>query len=214
MTDNEPRLVRDTTHDRPPLGAWMTEARLAEIFARNFKNVLDRTLAQITLPPPVEWAILAGVIRNFQREPWGNQGAGTMTAAIRKAQKERATLNAAAKILETDAKRFYRGQEEWQRRYVQAIQTLLMPRGAADNRLDNASKIATQGPAMTGWAYVAREILAWVVPILMRHNVPVSSRRTSPLVKSLSEILGFIYQPKELPSAATLSKVVSEYLDG
>lgn len=214
MTDKEPRLVRDMTHDRPPFGEWMTEARLAEILARNYKTILERTVADISLPDPVEWTILAGMIRNFQREPWSNQSAGIMTAGVRRQQKERATLDAAAKILEADAKRFFQRNEEWQRRYAEAIQMLRMHRGAADNRRNHVSKIAARGPAMTGWAYTAREIMAWVVTILMRHHIPVSPRRTSPLVNSLREILGFIYQPHELPSAATLSKVAKEYVDG
>lgn len=214
MTDKEPRLVRDTTHDRPPFGEWMTETRLAEILARNYKTALERTLADISLPHPVEWTILAGMIRNFQREPWSNQSAGILTAAVRRHKKERAILNAAAMILESDSKRFYQGHEEWQRRYAEAIQMLRLHRGAADNRRDHVSKIDAHGPSMTGWAYTARQIMAWVVTILMRHHIPVSPRRTSPLVKSLREILGFIYQPHEVPSAATLSKVVKEYIDG
>jgi hypothetical protein len=194
---------------KPPVSP-MTETILAEILSRHY---LARSNAEIPLPTPVEWTLTAAAIRNFQREPWSNHDAGVLTAAVRQMQRERATLAAAAKILEADAARFFQGNEEWQRRYAEAIAMLRRQRGASDNRFDHVSKITGQGPSITGWAFTARQILTWLVPILMRYSVPVSSRRTSPLVKSLLEILGFIYPPHKMPAASTLSDVVKEYLD-
>lgn len=190
----------------PPAGVWMTEIRIHEI--------LERRYGDVRLPDPGYWSFAASTVRFFQIEPPTNNATGTMTDAVRQHKRERETLDTAAKILEADSKRFFRGNAEWQRRYAEAIQMLRMRRGAADNRRDQLSKISPQGPSMTGWAYAARQILGRIVPILMHHKIAVSSRHTSPLVKSLRDMLGFIYPPETLPSAATLSKVVAEYLDG
>lgn len=194
----------------------MTEQQVNEILRRNY--------GFLKLPNPVRWTLLVGTIRNYQREPWTNHDAGVLTAAVRKMQRERVTLDAAAKILEADAKRFFQGNEEWQRRYAEAIQMLRLQRGAADNRRDHVAKISDKGPSITGWAYVARQIMGCLVPVLanadrdengkmVRAVLPVSSRYSSPFVKSLRELLGKIYPSDKLPSAATLSQVVADYLD-
>ena len=193
---------RATPTGHPVQRAVMTEAALEAILARNYGDV--------RLPDAAVWTLAAGAVRNYQGRPWTNQDAGVMVAASRRMQEEREKLNQAAAILEADAKR---APPSFQSRYTEAIQMLRMPRGAADNRHDHVSKISAQGEAMRGWAYTARELMGWIVPVLFAAQVPVSSRYTSPLVKSMREILGFIYLQDELPAPTTLSKVVAEYLD-
>lgn len=188
-----------------PAPRWMTETRLHEILCRNYGDV--------RLPALKNWTLTVAAIQNYQRAPWENQAAGTLAAGVRKMQRERITLDSAAKILEADAALFFQNNPEWQRRYAEAVQMLRMARAASDNSLDHLSKVKDRGPSMTGWAYTARQIMAQMVPILMQAQAPVSSRHTSPFVKSLLEILGYIYPPDRLPSAATLSKAVAKYLD-
>jgi hypothetical protein len=183
----------------------MTEAVMAAIFARHYPDA--------RLPPVVTWVLAADAVRGYQRRPWTNQDAGVLAAGIRRARAERKILDQAAGILEADARRFPMNAE-WQRRWEEAVQMLRMPRGAADNRHDHVSRIAKQGPAQRGWAYTARQLMGWIVSTLMAAQVPVSSSDTSPFLKSLRELLEFIYPPDELPAPSTLSKVVSDYIDG
>jgi hypothetical protein len=182
----------------------MTEARLHSIIKRNFGDV--------RLPPPSHFVLAAAAIQNYRRRPWSNSDAARLTHAARKMKQERQTLDAAAKILRADASRFFKGNEDFQRRYGEAIQMLQMPRGSTDNPRDHVAKISDQGNSGTGWAYITREILGWIVPILKQNNIDISSRRSSPLVKSLREILGFIYPGEKIPACTTISRVVDKYL--
>ena len=197
-----PDTLSDST--RTSDAPLMTEQRLSNIFQRHFGDV--------RLPDPIVWTFAANQIRQFQWRPWSDDDSRILTDGLRRMKRERATLNNAAEILETDAKRFFRNSPDWERRYAEAIQILRMPRGIADDKRQHLSKVSDKGPSMAAWAFVSREILAWIVPELMKCEVPVSSRRTSPLVKSLREILCHIYAPQSVPKHTTIANVVAAYL--
>lgn len=174
-------------------------------------SILRQNFGDARLPSPSVWTVAAGAVRRHQRKRWTNADAAVLAVAVRAAQHERAVLGAAAAILTADARC---APASFQPHYETAVRMLRLPRRASDNARDHVSRIGAQGPAWRGWTYTVRELLGSIVPVLMAAGVPVSSRHTSPFVKSVREILAFIYPPAELPAPTTLSKVVADYLDG
>lgn len=196
----------------PPAKQFVTpewiDATLRSHFERGHNSGID-------LPPPFIWTILSARINSFIANPWTNHSAGLLARNARKAQEERKVLTAAARILRRDRDRFPDTEAfaEVRRRWGDAIAILQSPRGASDNPRDQLSRPIHPQQTMRGWTYAAREILPDLVVFAVRSRANVKATPGNGIIKTLIDILRFIYPDDNLPSASTICAAVSNDIE-
>ncbi|MBS3023294.1 hypothetical protein [Acidiphilium multivorum] len=165
----------------------------------------------VYLPHPDVWTFLAARINRFVNQPPNNHQIGRLMHDVAKRQKERKTLDAAARILERDRDQFpdLEAFADFQRQWAIAISVLRFPRGAADNALDQLSRPVHPQQSIRGWAYVAREVLPDLVVFCVRGRATVRATPGNAVIKTLMDILRIIYFDEKLPSVNTVCKSVS-----
>lgn len=190
---------------RPAPGRHFTnENEIAQILSTYYRDA--------RLPAPDAWILLSGLINNYIEEPWTSESTAVLKKAIVKQQRERATLKAAAGILQQDVARFPDSASFDNHRSLwhQAISVLRMPRGATDNVNDILSaKVSAQGPAPQPHTYVARMIASHLVPILAHSDAPIRTGETSEFIKSLYGLTRLIY-PEDLPSIKVFARSIED----
>ncbi len=200
---------------RAKLDALADERRFHDLVMEALGDDPRRWGETATRPESHEWVYVVSAIKNYARRPWSCKDSVELTEAIRRQKRERETLEAAAKILETDLKRLPDTPAfiEPRRALIEAIGQLRLPRGAADSKGDAISQISLQGPTWQEWAYIVRVLSPTIYTILANHKITVATGPNSPIIRIMQDILQLIYGNTSLPNLKAISKLVQKTID-
>jgi hypothetical protein len=163
---------------------------------------------------PEIFVLVAAKLGEFKRRPLTDEDMATMKEVGGKQAVTRATLNRAARILQSEIEQGrWRSQpnfKEHRRRWEEAIAVLKMPRGAVDNPNDWLDG-AKSGSPMRAWSFMATEIGGYTLQALRPFRQDVSLRHDSGFVEFIREVLEFIGVSKP-PAGSTLSKLLEKNL--
>jgi hypothetical protein len=177
--------------------------------ARTIEQVLRRHYGASSELPQVQALVWAGVaLAQYERAPWSDRDGEQWTGRARIYTAQKRVLENAARILASDPARLQAKTSDWGRALERAVAVLQTARGGMHPEIRNGSR---QGPPMRGWSHVARELTRRLTPPLRALDVPASTRKTSPFVKSLRDLLVLIYGEEKAPSCSAISKAITNF---
>ena len=173
------------------------------------------------LPTPWTWAYAESACVGYSLAVWAASSEKKHTQALRKYKWEQERLNTAARILQADLENlsqkvsglrgFPAAAALWQADLDKLSGAIVVLKRARAWDHPEVRAVERLGPAMKGWTHFALEIARWLVGPLRCSELPISTRKTSPFIKTIRDLLVLIYGEEKAPSCSGLSKALDKY---
>ena len=206
--DDSSKLAVRAMH-RPGTPEGEAHYFIAHVLRRHYGEAAE-------LPAADAWRHAAMFLTDYARHPWGDDKGAAHTDGLRKYRRERRILEHAANILATDLARLPKASapdaENVTVPWPIALRIALgVLKSARNSHHPEIAAVSQHGPPMRGWSHVARELAHWLAPPLRALDVSVSTRKTSPFVKTMRDLLAAIYGDKKAPSHSGISKALADF---
>jgi len=182
---------------------------IAEVLQKHYGEAAE-------LPAADTWRHAGTALTDYALHPWDDDMGAAHTSGLRKYRRERRILESAAAIIAADLARLPRPKAgtlaaetiSWPTALRVAIGTL---KHARNSRHPEIAAVSQHGPPMRGWPHVARELARTLAPPLRALDATVSTRKTSPFVRALRDLLAAIYGEQKAPSCSAISRAIANF---